>query len=113
MINIKCHTNSGQKIVADNNENAKEKQPFIREVLSCFRVFVKGRLQLLLITTIVLKSPYFKFTCNRERTIREPATACMDLHREQRTTYHDKCCIAKSVFYISSFAGFYKLRNAI
>ncbi|RGC12249.1 hypothetical protein DXA38_17595 [[Clostridium] innocuum] len=76
-------------------------------------MFVKGRLQLLLITTIVLKSPYFKFTCNRERTIREPATACMDLHREQRTTYHDKCCIAKSVFYISSFAGFYKLRNAI
>ncbi|MZH56429.1 hypothetical protein GT648_09390 [[Clostridium] innocuum] len=39
----------------------------IASFLSYFRVFAKGRLQLLLITTIVWKSPYVKFTCNRER----------------------------------------------
>ena len=33
-------------------------------VLSYFRVFAKGRLQFLLITSIVLNSPYFKFTHN-------------------------------------------------
>ena len=42
---------------------------FVRkQVLSYFRVFAKGRLQLLLITTIVWMSPYVKFTHNRERT---------------------------------------------
>ncbi|MDB3323812.1 hypothetical protein FYJ36_18855 [[Clostridium] innocuum] len=38
-------------------------------VLSNVRVFAKGRLQLLLLTTIVWKSPYVKFTHNRERTL--------------------------------------------
>ena len=38
-------------------------------VLSYFRVFAKGRLQLLLINTIVLHSPCFMFTHNRERTL--------------------------------------------
>lgn len=45
----------------------KKENPHVK-VLSYFRVFAKGRLQLLLINTIVLKSPYFKFTHNRERT---------------------------------------------
>ena len=85
---------SGHPFVVVTVFQNKRNIAFVRkQVLSYFRVFAKGRLQLLLITTIVLKSPYFKFTCNRERTIREPATACMDLHREQRTTYHDKSCI--------------------
>ena len=44
------------------------KAAHISEGLSYFKVFAKGRLQLLLINTIVLKSPCFEFPYNRERT---------------------------------------------
>ena len=44
------------------------KAAHILEGLSYFKVFAKGRLQLLLINTIVLKSPCFEFPYNRERT---------------------------------------------
>ena len=42
-------------------------------VLSYFGVYAKGRLQLLLIHTIVLKSPCFILPYNRERTAVLPA----------------------------------------
>ena len=44
------------------------KAAHILEGLSYFKVFTKGRLQLLLINTIVLKSLCFEFPYNRERT---------------------------------------------
>ena len=47
-------------------------------VLSYFRVFAKGRHRLLLITIIVWKSPYVKFTHNREST-RETASSHISL----------------------------------
>ena len=60
---------SGHPFVAVTVFQNKRNIAFVRkQVLSYFRVFAKGRLQLLLITTIVWMSPYVKFTHNQERT---------------------------------------------
>ena len=60
---------SGHPFVVVTVFQNKRNIAFVRkQVLSYFRVFAKGRLQLLLINTIVLKSPCFEFPYNRERT---------------------------------------------
>ncbi len=105
---------SGHPFVAVTVFQNKRNIAFVRkQVLSYFRVFAKGRLQLLLITTIVWMSPYVKFTHKSRKHLRNciisySSCACFEIHDSQRVSVDpvilSNVMVMTIMWYLSSYA---------